>query len=54
MIKIIDLKDGHLIATYENDTTFDYIQHELIANGYDWVTMHNIHHEITITATPNK
>ena len=54
MIKIVNFNDGHVIATYENDTCLDYIQHELIANGYDWITMHNIKHEITITALPNK
>ena len=48
MIKVIHFNDGHTITTYENET-IDNVQHDINANGFEWVTMHNIKGEITIT-----
>lgn len=51
MIKIIDFNSNKLITTYDNNFSLSDIEHELQVNGYEWVTMHNIKGEITITVT---
>lgn len=49
MITVIHFNTGKVITTYDTDYQLDCVQHDIEGNGYDWVTMHNIKGEITIT-----
>ena len=48
-ITLISFTDGHEVSKYDNSYSLDDIQHEIDANGYEWVTMHNIKGHVFIT-----
>lgn len=46
---LVHFNDSHKITEYDNSFSLSDIKHEIEANGYDWVTMHNINGHVLIT-----